>query len=114
MKSVFGFHVRLGNPDLDFENLNPDSPIERTLRNNSKSAYIFKGKHNCERNLGRLFDNNKKTRSPPSRQLRFYFNKKGSTGTLNTSLFDLVFTNDYCNGCQGFRKRDFEINAAIE
>ena len=31
MKSVFGFCVRLGNPDLDFENLNPDFPIERTL-----------------------------------------------------------------------------------
>ena len=27
----FGFRVRLGNPDLDFENLNPDFPIERTL-----------------------------------------------------------------------------------
>ena len=25
-----GFRVRLGNPDLDFENLNPDFPIERT------------------------------------------------------------------------------------
>ena len=24
--------VRLGNPDLDFENLNPDFPIKRTLR----------------------------------------------------------------------------------
>ena len=32
VKSVFGFRVRLGNPDLDFENLNPDFPIERTLR----------------------------------------------------------------------------------
>ena len=32
MKSVFGFRVRLGNPDLDFENLNPDFPIERTPR----------------------------------------------------------------------------------
>ena len=31
MKSVFGFRVRLGNVDLDFENLNPDFPIERTL-----------------------------------------------------------------------------------
>ena len=31
MKSIFGFRVRLGNPDLDFENLNPDFPIERTL-----------------------------------------------------------------------------------
>ena len=31
MKSVLGFHVRLGNPDLHFENLNPDFPIERTL-----------------------------------------------------------------------------------
>ena len=30
VKSVFGFRVRLGNPDLDFENLNPDFPIERT------------------------------------------------------------------------------------
>ena len=32
VKSVFGFRVRLGNSDLDFENLNPDFPIERTLR----------------------------------------------------------------------------------
>ena len=32
VKSVFGFRVRLGNPDLDFENLNPDFPIKRTLR----------------------------------------------------------------------------------
>ena len=32
MKSVFGFRVRLGNPDLDFENLNPDFPIKPTLR----------------------------------------------------------------------------------
>ena len=32
MKSVFGFRVRLGNPDLDFENLNPDFPIKRTQR----------------------------------------------------------------------------------
>ena len=31
MKSVFGFRVRSGNRDLDFENLNPDFPIERTL-----------------------------------------------------------------------------------
>ena len=31
MKSVFGFRVRLGNLDLDFENLNSDFPIERTL-----------------------------------------------------------------------------------
>ena len=31
VKSVFGFRVRLGNPDLDLENLNPDFPIERTL-----------------------------------------------------------------------------------
>ena len=29
VKSVFGFRVRLGNPDLDFENRNPDFPIER-------------------------------------------------------------------------------------
>ena len=32
VKSVFGFRVRLGNLDLDFENLNPDFPIERTQR----------------------------------------------------------------------------------
>ena len=32
VESVFGFRVRLGNPDLDFENLNPDFPIERTQR----------------------------------------------------------------------------------
>ena len=31
VKSVLGFCVRLGNQDLDFENLNPDFPIERTL-----------------------------------------------------------------------------------
>ena len=31
VKSVFGFRIWLGNPDLDFENLNPDFPIERTL-----------------------------------------------------------------------------------
>ena len=31
VKSVFGFRVPLGNPDLDFENVNPDFPIERTL-----------------------------------------------------------------------------------
>ena len=31
VKSVFGFRVRLGNPELGFENLNPDFPIERTL-----------------------------------------------------------------------------------
>jgi len=30
VKSVFGFRVRLGNPDLDFENLNPDFPIKCT------------------------------------------------------------------------------------
>ena len=29
--SIFGC-VRLGNPDLDFENLNPDFPIEREIR----------------------------------------------------------------------------------
>ena len=32
MKSDFGFRVRLGNPELDLENLNPDFPIERTPR----------------------------------------------------------------------------------
>ena len=36
-----GFRARLGNPDLDFENLNPDFPIERTqsVRN---LFYFFK------------------------------------------------------------------------
>ena len=38
MKSVFGFRVRLGNPDLDFENLNPDLPIERTLDSQTNSV----------------------------------------------------------------------------
>ena len=32
VKFVFGFCVRLGNPHLDFENPNPDFPMERTLR----------------------------------------------------------------------------------
>ena len=27
MKAVFGFRFRLGNPDLDFQNLNPDFPL---------------------------------------------------------------------------------------
>ena len=41
VKSVFGFRVRLGNPDLDFENINPDFPIERTLSRtcNHSSTY---------------------------------------------------------------------------
>ena len=32
LKPVFGFRVRLEIPNPDFENLNPDFPIERTLR----------------------------------------------------------------------------------
>ena len=32
-----GFRVRLGNPDLDFENLNPDFPIECTLSHINKT-----------------------------------------------------------------------------
>ena len=31
MTPLFIGCVRLGNPDLDFQNLNPDFPIERTL-----------------------------------------------------------------------------------
>ena len=42
MKSVFGFRVRLGNPDLDFENLNPDFPIERTLNFWLRNALLVK------------------------------------------------------------------------
>ena len=45
MKSVFGFRVRLGNPDLDFQNLNPDFPIERTLNffsSNTEAAQDFR------------------------------------------------------------------------
>ena len=42
MKSVFGFRVRLGNPDLDFENLNPDFPIERTLNYTNATHYCIK------------------------------------------------------------------------
>jgi len=32
---------RLGNPDLDFENLNPDFPIERTLSENNANRLVF-------------------------------------------------------------------------
>ena len=35
LRATFSGHsgcVRLGNPDLDFENLNPDFPIEREIR----------------------------------------------------------------------------------
>ena len=42
MKSVFGFRVRLGNPDLDFESLNPDFPIERTHISLSIQKYLKK------------------------------------------------------------------------
>ena len=42
MKSVSGFRVRLGNPDLDFENLNPDFPIERTHISLSIQKYLKK------------------------------------------------------------------------
>ena len=38
VKSVFGFRVRLGNPNLDFENLNPDLPIERTVDSHTNSV----------------------------------------------------------------------------
>ena len=31
LKLIYGC-VRLGNPDLDFQNLNPDFPIEREIR----------------------------------------------------------------------------------
>ena len=41
MKSVFGFCVRLGNPDLDFENLNPDFLIERTLGVKERDHFKF-------------------------------------------------------------------------
>ena len=33
--------VRLGNPDLDFENLNPDFPIEREKGKSKKSRFGF-------------------------------------------------------------------------
>ena len=39
-----GFRVRLGNVDLDFENLNPDFPIERTPRERFDSH----GQHLCK------------------------------------------------------------------
>ena len=60
MKSVFGFRVRLGNPDLDFENLNPDFPIERTLRFEKITfTFKFRPKLKCvrDRNTGSLFWN---------------------------------------------------------
>ena len=31
VKSIFGFHVRLQNPESRFQNLNPDFPIKRNL-----------------------------------------------------------------------------------
>ena len=46
MKSVFGFRVRLGNPDLDFEHLNPDFPIERTLSVLIMAATVYE-RDNC-------------------------------------------------------------------
>ena len=39
VKSVFGFRVRLGNLDLDFENLNPDFPIECTVSPKKETAH---------------------------------------------------------------------------
>ena len=45
MKSVFGFRVRLGDPDLDFENLNPDFPIERTLIVYIVTRYMYDAVH---------------------------------------------------------------------
>ena len=35
LKSVFGFRVRLEIRNPDFENLNPDFPIERTLKHDN-------------------------------------------------------------------------------
>ena len=40
----------LGNPDLDFENLNPDFPIERTLRSFFKFHVVVVQKQR-ERNV---------------------------------------------------------------
>ena len=40
VKSVFGFRVRLGNPDLDFENLNPDFPTHPKSNTHPKSTRI--------------------------------------------------------------------------
>ena len=34
--------VRLGNPDLDFQNLNPDFPIERTRREKVRSSILMR------------------------------------------------------------------------
>ena len=39
LKSVFGFRVRLQIRNPDFQNLNPDFPIERTLRQNPQFYY---------------------------------------------------------------------------
>ena len=46
VKSVFGFRVRLGNPDLDFEHLSPDFPIERTLSVLIMAATVYE-RDNC-------------------------------------------------------------------
>ena len=40
VESVFGFRVRLQIRNLDFQNLNPDFPIERTLRQNPSSILL--------------------------------------------------------------------------
>ena len=42
LKSVFGFRVRLQIRNPDFQNLNPDFPIERTLRQYFGIDFVFR------------------------------------------------------------------------
>ena len=44
--------VRLGNPDLDFENLNPDFPIERTLNDWSLGKQLILSPENLSVSRG--------------------------------------------------------------
>ena len=41
VRPVFRFRVPVGNADLDFQNLNPDFPIERTLRQLDRSIAVL-------------------------------------------------------------------------
>ena len=50
VKSVFGFRVRLEIRNPDFENLNPDFPIERSLRSNDED-----GNENIKKKKNRFY-----------------------------------------------------------
>ena len=54
LKSVFGFRVRLEIRNPDFENLNPDFPIERTLNKTSWLSFRDKSGNNVAKFKDRL------------------------------------------------------------